>query len=107
MPAKRYKVMLSEAERDELKELVSKGKAAARKLTHARILLLADEGEGGPAWKDRQIVEGLSSSQATVERVRQACVEEGLERALNPSPRSWKSTTPPSTAAGLIWRRLN
>ncbi len=83
MPAKRYKVTLSGEERDELLGLVNKGKSAARKLTQARILLQADEGEQGPGWTDQQIVEGLRVSHATVERVRQACVEEGLDRALN------------------------
>ena len=83
MPGKRYKVKLSAEERKELLGLVNKGKGAARKLSHARILLQADESEQGPGWTDQQIVAGLSVSQATVERVRQACVEEGLERALN------------------------
>ncbi len=83
MPAKRYKVTLSAEERDELLGFVNKGKSAARKLTHARILLQADEGEQGPGWTDQQIVDGLRVSHATVERVRQACVEDGLERALN------------------------
>jgi hypothetical protein len=83
MPAKRYKVTLSQEEREELTRLVNTGKAAARKLSHARILLLADEGEGGPGWKDDQIVEALSTSRSTVERTRQSCVENGLEAALN------------------------
>jgi hypothetical protein len=83
MPAKRYKVTLSAEEREKLLGVVNKGKEAARKLTHARILLQADEGEQGPGWSDQQIGEGLQVSHATVERVRQTCVEEGLERALN------------------------
>ncbi|MHB1037929.1 MAG: IS630-like element ISMth1 family transposase, partial [Pirellulales bacterium] len=40
----KYRVTLSAEERGDLENLVRKGKAAARKLTHARILLLADEG---------------------------------------------------------------
>lgn len=83
MPAKRYRITLSQDEREELTRLVNTGKAAARKLSHARILLLADEGEAGPGWKDDQIVEALSTSCSTVERTRQACVENGLEAALN------------------------
>lgn len=83
MPAKRYKVTLSAEERAELTQLVNKGKAAARKLAHARIVLLADEGETGPGWKDDQIVDALSISRSTVERVRQAWVMEGPEAALN------------------------
>ncbi len=83
MPAKRYKVTLSAEERAKLTQLVNKGKAAARKLAHARILLLADEGDWGPGWKDDQIVAALSISRSTVERVRQAWVMEGPEAALN------------------------
>ncbi len=83
MPAKRYKVTLSAEERTALTQLVNKGKAAARKLAHARILLLADEGEAGSGWKDDQIVDALSISRSTVERVRQAWVMHGPEAALN------------------------
>jgi hypothetical protein len=43
-----YKVTLTADERQQLETLVSSGKAAARKLTHARVLLLADEGDHGP-----------------------------------------------------------
>ena len=83
MPAKRYKVTLSAEEREELSGMVNKGKAAARKLTHARILLWADESDKGPGWIDQQIVEALNTSRSTVERTRRTCVEEGLEVALN------------------------
>ena len=65
-----------------LQAMLSKGKAAARKLTHARILLKADAGDGGPAWNDDAIAEGLEVGGATVERVRKQFVEEGLEAAL-------------------------
>ena len=43
MPAKKYRVKLTNHEREELKSLISKGRVAARKQTHARILLLCDE----------------------------------------------------------------
>ena len=79
---KKYIVTLTPAERHLLQTMLSKGKAAARKLMHARILLKADAGTGGPAWKDEQIAEGLEVGRATVERVRQEFVEEGLEAAL-------------------------
>jgi transposase len=83
MPAKKYKVTLPDDERQDLTTLVSKGKAAARKLTRARILLLADESEAGPAWTDDRIVEALGISRRTVERTREKWVESGLEAALN------------------------
>ena len=43
MPAKKYRIELTTEEQQELKALVSKGRAAAYKQTHARILLLSDE----------------------------------------------------------------
>ena len=44
---KKYRVQLTEEEQQELRALVSKGRAAAYKQTHARILLLSNEGHGG------------------------------------------------------------
>jgi hypothetical protein len=81
-----YRVTLTAEEREELRGLVSKGKGAARKLTRARILLLADQAFGGPANSDPEIVAALGCGRATVERVRQQFVEEGLEATLNPKP---------------------
>jgi hypothetical protein len=66
--------------------LISKGKADARKLAHARILLQADEADGGPARTDEQIAAGLNVSTRTVERVRQRFVEDGFAAALLPRP---------------------
>lgn len=83
MPAKKYKVKLSDEERAELSELVSQGKGAARKFTHGRILLLADENREDGGWQDEQIVAALGVGRRTVERVRQSCVEAGLEAALS------------------------
>jgi transposase len=62
--------------------MVSRGKGAARKLLHARILLKADVSAGGPAWEDQAIADGLEAGIATVERVRRQFVEEGLPAAL-------------------------
>jgi transposase len=79
---KKYKVTLTAEERQQLSELIAAGKAAAQKLTHARILLKADAADGGPAWPDARIAEAIEASVATVERVRQRFVEQGLEAAL-------------------------
>jgi transposase len=79
---KKYIVTLTDEERRMLQEMLSRGKAATRKLTHARILLKADAAGGGPNWNDGAIAEGLEVGQATVERVRKEFVEEGLEAAL-------------------------
>jgi transposase len=79
---KKYIVTLVDEERRMLQDMLSRGKAAARKLMHARILLKADAAAGGPAWEDQSIAEALEVGRATVERVRKEFVEEGLEAAL-------------------------
>ncbi len=79
---KKYIVTLTEVERQMLQAMLSRGKAAARKLMHARILLKADASDGRPAWNDDAIAQGLDVGRATVERVRKEFVEEGLEAAL-------------------------
>jgi transposase len=80
---KRYKVTLDADERQYLHDLIAAGQAAARKLSHARILLKADAADGGPAWPDHRIADALEVSTATVERVRQRFVEQGLDAALD------------------------
>jgi hypothetical protein len=79
---KKYRVRLSSEERKHLEKLVRQGKAHARKLLYARILLKADE--GGPAWTDERIADALEVSVATVARERRRFCEEGLEVALLP-----------------------
>src|SRR4051794_19878859 len=84
--AKRYRVTLTAQEREGLGAMISRGKADARKLAHARVLLQADASEGGPEWTDTRIAEAVRVSVRTIERVRQRFVEEGLEAALLPRP---------------------
>lgn len=79
---KRYLVTLTSEERERLTHMVSAGKASARSLVRARILLKADQTEGAPAWEDARIAEALDVGHRTVERVRQRFVERGLDAAL-------------------------
>jgi hypothetical protein len=79
---KKYKVTLTADERQSLHDLIAAGKAAAKRLIHARILLKADAAPGGPAWTDERIAEAVEVNLRTVERVRQRFVEQGLEAAL-------------------------
>ena len=81
MPAKRYIVDLTAEERETLVRVIRHGKAPARQVTRARILLKADEGE-----TDEEIAEEVATSVATVERTRQRFVEENLG-ALTERPR--------------------
>lgn len=82
----KHRVTLDAEERTALERLISTGKAASRKLAHARILLLADavHGEGH---RDEDIVGALSASLRTIARVRKRFVTEGIEAAIDPRPR--------------------
>ena len=82
MPLPKYIVRLTAEERAQLEELIRTGKRAASVLIHARILLKADVGEGGPGWDDGRIAEAVACGASTVYRVRQAFVEQGLAAAL-------------------------
>ena len=79
------RIALTEEERTELEQLVSGGKSAARRLTHARILLLADEWQG-QAGADTEIVSALGVSLRTIERGRKRLVTEGCAAALDHRP---------------------
>jgi hypothetical protein len=78
----KYAVYLTEAERAQLRTLIGRGEAPARMLTHARILLKANQGEGGPGWSDAAIAGALDLHADTVARVRRAYVGAGLEAVL-------------------------
>jgi transposase len=82
MPAAKYIVDLTVEEREQLLQLIRRGKPAARKVARARILLKADAG-----LTDRQIASALHVGTATVGRVRQRFVEEGLDSVLREKPR--------------------
>lgn len=103
MPAKKYKVTLTKAERDELTQFVNIGKGKAARLKRARILLMADEAQADGGWKDRQIAKALSSHARTVERVRQRCVEIGIEAAINHAqPRRSRSRVLDGAAEAML-----
>lgn len=82
----KFRVTLTPQEREGLTALISKGKAAARKLVRARILLLADESQAGPAKADTEIVDALGCGVRTVERVRKKFVTESLAEAISAKP---------------------
>ena len=94
MAAKKFIVELNTTERERLNALVSKGKAPAKTILKARILLKADVAEGSPGWLDAQIVEALDSNLTMVSRVREQLVTEGLDAVLTRKKRE----TPPVPA---------
>lgn len=85
---KKYLVHLSKEERQRLTDLVRKGKAAAYRRMHAQVLLLVDEGRHGPGLRDAKVAERVEVNERTVSRLRQRCVEQGLEAALERQKRS-------------------
>lgn len=91
MASKKFVVELDTRDRDRLNALISKGKAPAKVILKARILLKADQAEGGPGWLDEQIVKALDTNLTMVSRVREKLVTEGLDAVLTRKKRE----TPP------------
>ena len=91
MANKKFVVELDASERSRLIELISKGKAPAKTILKARILLKADQGEGGEAWKDEQICTALDTNITMIARAREKFVEQGLDAVLTRKKRE----TPP------------
>ena len=91
---KKYVVKLSEDERNQLNEMIRKGKSSAQRLTKARILLKADISEAGEGWSDSRIMDALETSATTVYRTRQQLVEEGFEAALSRKQRARPAVPP-------------
>jgi hypothetical protein len=80
---KEYPVVLTGPQRQHLQALIGAGTAPARKLTHARVLLKADQAPGGPGWVDEAIAAAVEVRQPTVCRIRQRFVARGLAAALD------------------------
>ena len=78
----KYRIKLTESEREELKAMLTKGRHVARKLTRARVLLLSDEGK-----TEDEIVSALGVGVATVQRLRKRCALEGVQATLVDRPR--------------------
>ena len=84
MPRKdKHVVRLTPADRRRLTRMTRSGEHPARTVTHARILLKADQSDGGPAWDDAAIAAALDCGARTVARVRKTFVEGGLDPAVH------------------------
>ncbi len=78
-----FVVNLTEEDRENLNQFIRHGKASARSLARARVLLMADEG-----YSNKEIVEILKISRPTVNQIRKRYCQEGLDSAINEKPRS-------------------
>ena len=85
---KKYLVTLTTDEREQLNALISAGKAAAKKLAHARILLKADQAVGGSAWPDEAIAEKAAANRlhVTLGTLRKL----GLDEVIEHVPGGWR-----------------
>ena len=102
MSQKKYLVTLTPDERDHLENLLDKGKASALVLTRARILLKADQADGGPALDDAAIAEDLEVGLRTISRVRERFVERGFEDCVRRQPQTSRAGSGPSTAPPIV-----
>jgi Homeodomain-like domain len=89
--APRYRVTLTQEERQELEAISTKGKRAARTIIHARALLLLDAGDHGPKWRVAKVAEALGTTSRSLEHLKKQFVEEGLPAAIERKKRE----TPP------------
>jgi transposase len=95
---KKYIVRFTEEEREKIKGIISRGKAAAYKIRHANILLKADT--DGANWQDKDIASAFGTHENTVAKIRQRFVEQGLEAALERKKQDCPSKLPKFDGAG-------
>ena len=92
---RRDKVHLTVAQRENFEQISRNGYAPAKKILHARILLLCDEGEQAKRkWTDEEIGEALQIHRNTVGRIRQRFLQKGEKPALNRQRRITPPTPP-------------
>jgi transposase len=83
---KKYKVTLSQEEREELMTITRKGKHTSKKVIHALVLLNCDEGKFSEKVKNEDVAKVLKIGPRTIDRVKKRFVEEGFESALTNKP---------------------
>jgi transposase len=86
--AVRYRVTLTQEERDQLEDITSRGKHSAQKFNHARALLLCDKAGSRISQSVESIALSVGISCRTIEHMKQRFVEEGIESALTRKPAS-------------------
>jgi transposase len=87
----KYPVQLTAEERQRLEAITRNGRAPAKKIRHARVLLLSDRNRPGGHWAESQIAQALGMHRNTVARIRKRFALEGERPALERKPRA----TPP------------
>lgn len=96
MPVIKYSVTLTDSERFELKELISKGSASAKMIMHANVLLEADEGVGKKK-KEQEIAKQFRVNKQTVHTIRKTYATKGLAAAIGRKQRDSPPVIPKIT----------
>ena len=96
MPVIKYRVNLTDSERFELKELISKGSASAKMIMHANVLLEADEGVGKKK-KEQEIAKQFRVNKQTVHTIRKTYATKGLAAAIGRKQRNSPPVIPKIT----------
>lgn len=78
----KYHVTLTKEEREELKQLVAKGKTQGYRIRHAQMLLALDEIAENKEWTDQKISKAYAATEKSIGNLRKRFVEQGLEMAL-------------------------
>jgi hypothetical protein len=99
-----YVVHLSDDQRHRLRDLTQNGHAPAKKIVHARVLLLADKAHAEGRWGDLHIAAALDLHVNSVARIRKAFVLEGEQPALDRKPRATPPVAP--TVDGRVEAQL-
>lgn len=82
----KYKVILTEEERDQLTAIISKGSHTAQQYRKAYILLNCDEGEHNQKVINKEVSGVLKVSMRMIDRVKQRFVEDGFDPYLARKP---------------------
>ena len=93
MPVIKYRVILTDKERNKLTKIISKGSASAKSIMHAHVLLAADEGSS-PKRSEKEIADLFQINDRTVHTIRKTYDTKGLNAAI----RRKKRQTPPIQA---------
>jgi len=82
----KYKVSLTQKEREELLSITKGGTHTSKKFIHALILLNCDEGEFSDKVTNEEVANVLKIGPRTIDRVKKKFVEEGFDAALDNRP---------------------
>ena len=106
----KHRVKLTQEQRQQLEHLTRRGKAPARQILHAHVLLQVESGPHGPNWSNEQIQQAFGVSPSTIWRVRQRFLTPGLEDAVKrrpqperPEKRKLKGTQEAPSDRALLW----